>query len=26
VLAGHEHREDARLDPAAYDPGDTPEA
>jgi uncharacterized Zn-finger protein len=26
VLAGHEHREDERLSPAAYDPGDTPEA
>jgi uncharacterized Zn-finger protein len=25
VLSGHEHREDERLDPAAYDPGDTPE-
>ena len=26
VLAGHSHAEDERLDPAAYDPGDTPEA
>ncbi len=26
VLAGHETAEDERLDPAAYDPGDTPEA
>jgi len=26
VLSGHEHREDERLDPGAYDPGDTPEA
>ncbi len=26
VLSGHAHPEDERLDPAAYDPGDTPEA
>ncbi len=26
VLSGHAHREDDRLDPAAYDPDDTPEA
>ena len=26
VLEGHVHAEDERLDPAAYDPGDTPEA
>ncbi len=26
VLAGHARPEDERLDPAAYDPGDTPEA
>ena len=26
VLAGYVHPEDERLDPAAYDPGDTPEA
>jgi uncharacterized Zn-finger protein len=26
VLAGHDHGEDERLDPAAYDPQDTPEA
>jgi uncharacterized Zn-finger protein len=26
VLAGHEQREDERLAPGAYDPGDTPEA
>ncbi len=26
VLAGHARREDDRLDPAAFDPDDTPEA
>ena len=26
VLEGHVYPEDERLDPAAYDPGDTPEA
>lgn len=26
VLAGHLHQEDERLDPGAYDAGDTPEA
>ena len=26
VLAGHGKRESERLDPAAYDPGDTPKA
>jgi uncharacterized Zn-finger protein len=26
VLAGRQQRESERLDPAAYDPGDTPEA
>ena len=26
VLGGRVHAEDERLDPAAYDPGDTPEA
>jgi uncharacterized Zn-finger protein len=26
VLSGSVHAEDERLDPAAYDPGDTPEA
>ena len=26
VLSDHVHREDEQLDPAAYDPGDTPEA
>ncbi len=26
VLAGHPQRESERLDPAAYDPGDTPQA
>ena len=26
VLAGHVHQEDERLDPGAYNPGDTPEA
>jgi uncharacterized Zn-finger protein len=26
TLAGHDHGEDERLDPAAYEPVDTPEA
>ncbi len=26
VLAGRVHQEDERLDPGAYDPGDTPQA